>query len=763
MIRRSAWSLLIALLPVQITAGATDSVAPTTGGNGLSVQIGFDGRYKVGVWTPIRITLQPGRGEPPADRVVVTVPDGDGVPSRFSAPFAPGDSTATVYARLGRVRSRLAVEIQEDGQTIAQKVFEADPAATGFQGDRYPSAIAAERPVIVSIAAGAGTNPRSGAESAVEPDVESGMGSDPLGVQAAIVSPQQRPEQQPVAVALAGFDELPERWFGYEGVDVLVLSTSRPQCFADLKPDSPQIVALDNWIRMGGKLVFCVGLQAERVLAEDGPLRQFAPGRLEEMLTLRQAAELEGYAVSSSAIAGPADGVRPSLRVPRLAGVEGRIEAGNAALPLVIRTARGFGQVVFLAADLDGPPLDRWKDRPLLVRRLIGLPEVADDESQADAAVMYYGFNDVAGQMRSALDQFGDVRIVPFWAVVVLIFVYILLIGPGDYLFLRKIARRMQWTWLTFPTIVLGVCLAAYVLAYALKGNRLRFNEVDLVDVDAVSGQVRGTAWANVFSPRMESFQRLSLRPQLPDGTAAPNAELLFSWMGLPGSALGAMNPKTISPVLWKEAYEFSPELDAVQNVPIPVWSTKSFTARWRARTVVGIEAELSDDGQSLSGTVTNRLGYALSDCLLVFDRYAYKLETLDPGESVTIDAWLSRSELKTLLTERKFVAAEEKGGFRTLATPYDQSSVELPYVLRVMMFFEAAGGRRYTHLHNGYQRFVDFSDLLETGRAILVGRAPADRRGAELLRDGRPISEQQDRHLTMYRFVFPVKTPNVP
>ena len=63
---------------------------------------------------------------------------------------------------------------------------------------------------------------------------------------------------------------------------------------------------------------------------------------------------------------------------------------------------------------------------------------------------------------------------------------------------------------------------------------------------------------------------------------------------------------------------------------------------------------------------------------------------------------------------------------YRQEVTPYDQSSTDLPYILRTMMFYEAAGGRRYTGLWNAYQGFVDLSDLLKADRAILVAQGPA-------------------------------------
>ena len=83
----------------------------------------------------------------------------------------------------------------------------------------------------------------------------------------------------------------------------------------------------------------------------------FAPGRLEKMVPLRQTGALESYCGSRSACRRSAS-AKTVLRVPRLADVQGTVEAHEADLPLVIRTARGFGQIIFVAADLDRPPLD---------------------------------------------------------------------------------------------------------------------------------------------------------------------------------------------------------------------------------------------------------------------------------------------------------------------------------------------------------------------------------------------------------------------
>ena len=65
--------------------------------------------------------------------------------------------------------------------------------------------------------------------------------------------------------------------------------------FRKLTPDDARIKALDEWIRMGGRLVLCVGSQADEVLAANSPLAAFAPGRLETIVTSRSDRRLGAF------------------------------------------------------------------------------------------------------------------------------------------------------------------------------------------------------------------------------------------------------------------------------------------------------------------------------------------------------------------------------------------------------------------------------------------------------------------------------------
>ena len=740
MIRGAVVFLLTGLLSLGPTAAGQQAGGPEI----VGVRVGLAGRYKAGCWTPVEVTLR-GAGKLNQGRLILTVPDGDGIPSRVSTPLpcpaadCETDETAVVlYARFGRIKSELAVELRTEDRLLDRKDLK--------PGDnpRYLPAILSDQELVVTV------------------------GRASLGVEDAVILLRQNPDKRTVVVRLDDLDGLPTQWFGYEGVDTVVLSTSDPEIYADSEPVRSRIAALDEWVRLGGRLVVCAGEEAEAMFRRkpEAPLARFAPGRLEKMVSLRLTNAWELYCGSSVRV--PVS--RGGIRVPYLVDVEGKIEAADGPLPLVIRAARGFGQVVVVAADLDRPPLAEWEDRQLLMGKLLGYPATPIDEDLEGTAVMHYGFTDLAGQLRSALDHFSNVWLVPFSLVVVLVVLYILAIGPGDYFFLRKVVRRMQLTWVTFPLIVVAFSMTAYLLAHRFKGDQIRVNQVDLVDVDctaeegARSSRVRGTAWANVFSPRMGRYD-LAFQPRLPEGRPVGETTALCAWLGLPGDALGGMNPTAAEPVIWKEPYDFATELDALRGVPIQVWSTKSLTARWTARIDAGVEARLIEEDSLPRGTITNTLAFPLSQCLLAYGSRVYELGTIEPGRSITVAARLMKPrELKSLLTGRQIIFDKEKEDYRPQATPYDRASLDAEYILRTMMFFEDAGGRRYTGLSNRYQGFVDLSHLLKTNRAVLVARAElhasnAPHHGATLLLNGQPIPQAQLRHTTIYRFVFPVES----
>ena len=709
---------------------ATPSFASEGDPEITKLRIGFTDRYKVGYWTPVEVTLK-GGNKSLSGQLELIVPDGDGVPTRIVSPpnkpvaLVPGSEThVPLFAKIGQLGPDITVRLLVDEEELVHQTFSPSKGTV-------PIGLDSSRPLVVTV-------------------------GRPLGV--VTTTSDDDSAQSTVYATITEASQFPTRWYGYEAVDTVILGTSDAEIYRQLSPASAQVAALDQWVKLGGRLILCVGSKAEEVLAAGAPLTGFAPGKFAGTVPLRRTSAWESYVETTERLDAQslvdAQG-EFRLDVPKLEDVRGRIEAfdGSRAtdLPLVIRTAHGLGEVLFVAADLDRPPFVNWRARSQMLEKLLGKSKRKSDETAQITvpAASTYGYIDMAGQLRSALEQFEGVKLVPFSLVAFLIVLYILAIGPLDYVLLKQGLKRMEWTWFTFPAIVLAFSATAYGLAYWFKGDQLLTNQVDVLDYDAETQLVRGTTWSNIFSPQVDSYN-LTYEPKLPANAEFKADERLMSWMGLPGDGFGGMSAPAGPAALFGGAYFFSPSLDALYRMPIAVWSTKGITGRWSGEAASPIVANLVDQGDRLlAGSLQSRLDESLTDCVLVYDRWAYPIGTFDARARFSVEKKLDPQTVETYFKHVSLFSETD-----TVST-YDPSSLDVGRIVETMMFHEHLGGGDYTKLSNQYQQFIDLSDLLRCGRAILVGRGP--KAGGQLLRDQEPLKNAADRRWTFYRFVLPV------
>lgn len=722
----------------------------------VAISVGVENRYKAGHWTPVEFTVLGGT-EPVTVLLSVTVADGDGYPSEVTSTqptlILPGRETRlSIDVKPGRVDGSFSAVLGnvENGTAVARQNFD-----TRYEADAmHPMMALSSNEQLLAM-----MGPGIGAETALR------LQGLTEGSRSSFIA------------SFSSTSELPTRWIGYDGIDLFMLSTSDASHYRSLATDSAQVDALDQWVRLGGNLLLCVGSQAPEILAAGAPLARFAPGSFVEMVPLANLAPLEEYAEDTNAPIIPPNARNDARRiqVPRLENVTGDIEArAGSDLPLVVRRAYGLGHVTFVAVDLDRAPFSDWKARDKFVSRLLGYPTrppVASDDTTTTA---YAGsYEDASAVLRGKLDEFEGVRIAPFWLVAMLVFGYIVLIGPVDYFLVRHVFKRMELTWITFPAIVLAVSVGAYALAFWMKGDQLLVNQVDVLDVDAESGLMRGTSWWNVFSPNSSSYD-VKIAPVMPDGETTDEAEELVSWLGAIGSTLGGAYRSAGDPPLWARPYSFAPQLDAMKGVPIQVWSTKSFTSQWNLTNEVGrnaVESSLRyENNDSLAGEIRSRLKVPLTECMIAHDIWAYPIGTLAADEegkpSPTIDLasiapgrmrlerWISIANLRTPSAAKEPTA--------TVTTESDlQTAPEL--VLR-MLFFGAAGGSAKLSMQNHFQSRLDLSQNLRPGfrQAILVGRVDEGSRTgravADMLLDEKVIQGPLDKHWVLYRFILPVE-----
>ncbi|MEX2176692.1 MAG: hypothetical protein WD872_20160 [Pirellulaceae bacterium] len=707
--------------------GQTQGQAP---GQRLSIElatVGIGNQCKAGFWAPIWLRIKAGpqgaRGQ-----LEIVVPDGDGVPVVFSdskdtaIDLSAGEQLSLLrYAKIGPVAAPITVRLRGPSQTLWSL------ALAGL-----PSRLKATQELVVGI-------------------------GPAVGLPEAIATLRRAPELRLASVQIERAADLPDRWWGYEGVDAVVLTTGDTKIIDAMT--EAQTAALVQWVQLGGRMILSVGSQGERVLAADGPWAAVAPGKLLEVSPLRDRAGLESFVGADL----PDDEVFQRSRplVTRLAEFDGVVLvdelASGSNRPLVIRSAHGLGEVIFVGLDLDHPALANWPGRTRLVASLLtanrqrgGEPEV-----EASRSITHLGYEDLVGQLRVGLDQFAGVKLVNFTTVAVLCVAYLLLVGPADYLLLSQLGLPRHWTWGTFGLIAVGFGVGAWYLGRESHGDRFRANQVEIIDIDVEQRLVRGTVWTHLYSPRTVQVDlQLAVSPER---LGLEQTAGWLAWQGLPGSSLGGLDSRQVS-LAAAQAYRLNgpSEQAGLQGVPIHNASSKSLSAVWWGTVQQSIPSQLRQtEFGPPTGELTNPLPVELSDCLLVYRDWLFRLGTLPAGETIAIDPRDSLN-LEYRLTERTIV------GDKDVSTRWDQASTDIPRIARMLMFHEAARGQTYTGLTSRYQAKLDLSDHVRLGRAVLVGRAA---QGATVLTDaGQPVVRPEDAATwTWCRIVLPVQPPAQP
>jgi hypothetical protein len=449
--------------------------------------------------------------------------------------------------------------------------------------------------------------------------------------------------------------DLPDQWFGYQAVDLLVLSAGDGALLRELAGDQPRRQALAEWVRRGGRIIVGAGASADLINAVPelrdllpvrvGPARQVNEVAMVLPSSPRLLLQAPGKGMIPLAAISPIPG-RPSLT--RLVNDERDDPA-----PLVVQGPYGRGRVTVVAFALDRPPLVEWRHREAYWEWLLNLagtrlPGGAErpptDVRDAE------GEDEYLTRMQNNLEFFEGVPVVSFGWVALLILLYVLIIGPLEYLVLKRLFKRLEWTWLTFPVIVATACAAAGVAAYELKGRDLKVNKVDLVDIDLRTQRVYGDTWFTVFSPENRSYT-VGVEPAgpradssaagwVPHGSDVTRADTVVSWHGRAKSSRQSLFRRTYAYHVEQEPdaagrYAFA---DGLDGVPVQVWSTKSFTASWSAdlsgHPLVESTLRISAaDPNQITGSITSRLPVeVLEDAQLLYRERATPLPPLVRG-----------------------------------------------------------------------------------------------------------------------------------
>ncbi len=680
---RSLLAAAVALV-LSAPAGAADAVKIT------GVSVGFpsaakereDGVAKFGAWAPVHVYLEVlGEVTRPAELLIET-PDAD------------------------EVGTALVLPIDLAGLSAGTKVFAPDRGCIGYI---RPAGASAEVTVTVRTAVGAISEPFRARLHPREPLVYAvlAIGGAPANFELPKPTVGDTGPLRAGRVELAhaaDFSRLPDQWFGYDGIDLVLLNTGTAnhelltKLFAsDAAGDVRKREALLEWVRRGGRLVISVGSKAGDVakLLHLTPVLPFAinpaaPTRSAEVIGLYWSAG-SGLANVVSGPLGAKDGPKFALAnlVPQL-GKSARVlspppgRSVDDPSPIAAQSAFGMGRVTVIGFDLDGEPFASFPKRTefwdwVLREGGANRASAGGDGKARPPGSLTEDEDEAAVAIRQHNDTFDGVAVVSFGWIAMLIVLYILLIGPIEYYFLKRVLGRLELTWITFPIIVLTVSAAAYLSANAVKGRELKVNKLDVVDVDPASGRIYGTTWFTVFSPKIDKYT-IAVTPGdgWGDGDGAPEV-----------NTLGA--PRGGRPGIVRRKYTVHADgryiADALEGVPIQVWSTKAFAAHWTGPDrVIGetappqihrrVDYDLTHppgDRTKVIGTFTSNLPVpVLTDCVIFYAGEVYALpgDVIVRGQPVRLvldqstqaNQWLQTNAKTDLLLSRVQSYAERPG-----------------------------------------------------------------------------------------------------
>src|SRR5262249_45914336 len=211
--------------------------------------------------------------------------------------------------------------------------------------------------------------------------------------------------------------------------------------------------------------------------------------------------------------------------------------ATDAPEPVAVQSALGLGRITVIGFDLDRTPFADFSKRAEFwdwVLRECGSARASagGDGKARPPGALTEDEDEAAVAIRQHNDTFEGVAVVSFGWIAMLIVLYILLIGPIEYYFLKRVLGRLELTWLTFPIIALTVCALAYFTADSVKGRELRVNKLDVVDVDLASNRIYGTTWLTVFSPKIDNYT-IGVEPGNGWGLF-PEEGTSVNWVGAP-------------------------------------------------------------------------------------------------------------------------------------------------------------------------------------------------------------------------------------
>lgn len=426
-----------------------------------------------------------------------------------------------------------------------------------------------------------------------------------------------------------GMETFPDNSIVLSSLNAIYLNSARA-----LELKEPQIEALMTWLYGGGHLILAVEQPTDvnatawlkdllPVTVEGVSTRAVGPAISRwlrngnspgDAVSLRFAGQSPPLPIPNRGAGGLADPYAAleadaTFEAASTPAVNFRVRAGQTLVavddvPILVSVAKGRGLLTAVAFNPERDPLKAWKHQSLFWARLAGVPKELLGKNEFNAWGGR-GLDSVFG----AMVETRQVQKLPVGVLLLLLLVYLVVIGPLDQWWLKKINRPML-TWITFPTYVALFSLLIYYIGFRLRAGNSEWNEMHVVDVYPRTGDavLRGYTFGSVYSPANNTY-----RVSLDAGTAMFRPEFQGFWGNSGSGARIAVRT---------QAKGVEAELD------VPVWTSQLGVAEWVDTGLAPILARW--DGPEL--VIGNRRQVAMTNIMVVRGTRLYRVKPIEGG-----------------------------------------------------------------------------------------------------------------------------------
>ncbi|MBN1287013.1 MAG: hypothetical protein JXB47_16555 [Anaerolineae bacterium] len=568
-------TLLILVTALILAPGAAvshaEAPAQSSAAVELSIQAGFDGYFRGTDWLPVFITVS---NDGPAISGYLRVRGVGGIQGGSPAVF----STPIELPTQSRKQITVFVTVDEYATGVSVALYHQDLRVIEQQ-------IAINRVQM--------------------PDVLYAILSDTHT--AGVNLDRVRPFAGEAYQANITIDRLPDQAPALAALDALLITDADTGNLTDA-----QRQALADWVLDGGHLIISGGANWQRTTAGLGPL---LPVAIDGTVTVEDISALEDYLGRRSGVSLYETPTIITTGAP-VAGAEVLVSLPDreAAAPLVVRRAYGLGLVDYLAVDPTAEPLASWSNTVELWNTLL--------TSGDQRASWWAGFGRVPLGWTNAQDATEIIPLALPDATLILGFlaVYIILMGPLNYLVLKRLGRH-EFAWFTIPAMILIFSVLAYLTGFGLRGSSAILNRIGVVQVWPGSTRATVDALIGLWSPFRTTYNIM-----------AP--------------ADYALRPIPVASVLGA-GVSVEIEQDAAytaRDVPVNIGSVRSFVVDGHLDDAPQIDAEarlelVHEPGEAeyttlaFTGEVGNTTTFTLYDAVLLARGASQPLGDLEPGD----------------------------------------------------------------------------------------------------------------------------------